>query len=296
MSILLDRDTALLNFEVLRSLPKHTKLYVNNNGKIYLEERWFSGVRRMTDGSSRSDIISPIHQTILRLNANTDVSTKDILDCVDHLDETLKTVYPNFDELFELLGELKSLVESSPPKIPKAPPRPGMFIPDRIPDVAGEIRNYYQSKECDAFFEQLQAECQAYQKRLQKERFNRAAKLLQNRFCNIDNIKPPVTKNEDSTITSSEPADPSAESLLNEQSTADAKYRLQQTFEEIRNNFDEFTESVNECINDVNKLESDVRVVIPAFHTLIEEDEEDVFAGICNSVRSFFGSVAELLE
>ena len=56
--------TAISNYTLLKKLPPNTKIYVNiYTNEMSLDNRWFSGLKRYSEGSSRIDIIQPLEDT-----------------------------------------------------------------------------------------------------------------------------------------------------------------------------------------------------------------------------------------
>lgn len=111
-------ETALENYNILLNLPPKTKLYVDSNNKLYLESRWFSGVRRYADGSSRKDIIQPIYQTFMRLVGKNEISKEDMMDCLDSVEQKIKETYgEDFGDFNNLVEDIRKYIkECATPK------------------------------------------------------------------------------------------------------------------------------------------------------------------------------------
>lgn len=107
-------ETALHNLHVLSTLQPNTKLTVDDNQKLSIDQRWLNGVRRTVTGDSKTDIIEPIKNTFTTLvrdpSYNQEKGSK-LQSVLENLDEWLKTTYPAFTELYTSLTSLIKDVE-----------------------------------------------------------------------------------------------------------------------------------------------------------------------------------------
>jgi hypothetical protein len=62
--MILDREVANHNFEVLKDLVAYQKLCVDQDGKLSLDERYLQGIRRTWSRDSREDLIPLIQRTM----------------------------------------------------------------------------------------------------------------------------------------------------------------------------------------------------------------------------------------
>lgn len=112
------RETATLNFALLRQLPAFTKIYVDKTtGQMSLDNRWLSGARRYMDGSSRSDLVDPLKQTFLLMRAT--ATAEELVSTFNHTRERLVELYPGseafFDEMEQTLFPASASPSSSSP-------------------------------------------------------------------------------------------------------------------------------------------------------------------------------------
>lgn len=106
-------DLALENFDVLKNLPENTRLYASSDEKLSYDNRWFTGARRAIEGSSREDILTPINKTFITLAIHDLKNSNEMIECIHHVKNNLKTLYPDFSKLQMLLDELVIFISNS---------------------------------------------------------------------------------------------------------------------------------------------------------------------------------------
>lgn len=90
------------NFKLLSSQFESKLIVDKNTLKLNLDNRWFQGPRRFLSGDTRHDILTPIELTFERCME----SYSDIFNCIQHLQDSLKNIYPSYTKLHNLLREL----------------------------------------------------------------------------------------------------------------------------------------------------------------------------------------------
>lgn len=106
----MELETALKNFTVLKNLPQHTRLYVSSDGELSYDNRWLSFARRTLDGSSRSDVISPIGETFTVCLSEKQFPWTDYMECLDNLKNRFSVLYKDFEPMFVFLDQLEALI------------------------------------------------------------------------------------------------------------------------------------------------------------------------------------------
>lgn len=104
-------EQALRNFNILLNLPDKTRLHVTDNHTISYDNRWFLGVMRTLDRSSRNDIVQPIYQTFTCIAQHNSKSLNEILECIQHIRHRIHTLYPDFPKIFEFLNILENFTK-----------------------------------------------------------------------------------------------------------------------------------------------------------------------------------------
>ena len=101
----MQKDIAEHNFEILKNLDSFQKLIVDENNKLYIDDRWFPSFRRTYDGSSRKDILDPIKDTFdSKYVKSLDFKLKG--EILIHIKEIFLDTYPDYEDLNKLISEL----------------------------------------------------------------------------------------------------------------------------------------------------------------------------------------------
>ena len=90
------------NLQILENLKEGEKLFLGEDKKLYVDDRWAQPIRRRVDGSSRYDVLFPFFncylQSLVRYNELTDDEMELLENSLKGL-EILKTTYDDFGEL-----------------------------------------------------------------------------------------------------------------------------------------------------------------------------------------------------
>ena len=103
-------EQASRNFEILSNLPKGTRLHTTDSSDLSYDNRWFLGVRRTLDRSSRIDIIVPIYATFACVAESDKKSIKEIVECINHLKKQFEILYPEFEKFQTFLNTLETFL------------------------------------------------------------------------------------------------------------------------------------------------------------------------------------------
>ena len=105
-------DLALRNFDTLINLPENTRLYASNDNELSYDNRWFTSARRKLDGSSREDNYVPISKTFIALVKDHKKTITELTECIEHLRNRFKILYPDFTKVFLFLDHLEYFIQS----------------------------------------------------------------------------------------------------------------------------------------------------------------------------------------
>ena len=99
-------EVARSNYEVLKTLPSETKLRVEHNGKLIPEDRWFTSGRRYWEQTSKM-VLKPINDTFVAMQQEPDA-----MEVFANTEQKLKKLYPDNNEIKELLNNISALFVS----------------------------------------------------------------------------------------------------------------------------------------------------------------------------------------
>ena len=108
-------EISIHNLKLLSNIKDNEKLFLDEEGKIHLDERYLQNIRRTMDGSSRYDVMLPLFNSYLHGFIRYDDLTNDeknlLIKSVSGL-EILKNTYHDFMELNNFFENIKDTLEN----------------------------------------------------------------------------------------------------------------------------------------------------------------------------------------
>lgn len=102
-------DIIKLNLAVFKDLKPHQKLMVDTDYRITVDGRWFQGIRRYGDGSSRALLLPAIRVTydFTDYQDYLEENRKYVYACLTNMYAVLYQTYKDYDQLHKIILEYK---------------------------------------------------------------------------------------------------------------------------------------------------------------------------------------------
>ena len=103
------------NLQILENLKNDEKLFLGEDKKLYVDERWVQPIRRRVDGSSRYDVLFPFFNCYLQTLVRYSELTYDELELLDNSLkglEILKNTYDDFGELTLFYNDINNTLQN----------------------------------------------------------------------------------------------------------------------------------------------------------------------------------------
>lgn len=103
------------NLQILENLKEDQKLFLSDDQKLYVDERWVQPIRRRVDGSNRYDVLLPFFNCYLQSLVRYSELTNDEMNLLEKSLkglEILKNTYDDFGELKLFYNDINNTLEN----------------------------------------------------------------------------------------------------------------------------------------------------------------------------------------
>lgn len=151
----MDVATAKKNLKILNSLKPHKKLVVTDGNILVVDNRWMKGIRNVVTGNSKNKLITPIYLTYTTLLEHNTIRIEKLEKSLDKLQSTLQTTYPKFVRLWDVIEDIKRMVNIKKLDSINADVRVISFDADSEESDDSESMQVIVCCGCDSFFQNL---------------------------------------------------------------------------------------------------------------------------------------------